>query len=102
MRALIVNGDDFGLTPGVNAGILDAHVRGILTSASLFANAPATEDAIRIARRSPTLGVGCHLTLVDGHPTLPPSQIPTLPPAGQFLPTWAAFISPAMTPPISI
>ena len=92
MRALIVNGDDFGLTPGVNAGILDAHVRGILTSASLFANAPATEDAIQIARRTPTLGVGCHLTLVDGQPTLPASLLPTLAPAGRFHSTWTAFI----------
>lgn len=42
-RQLVVNGDDFGLTPGVNAGILDAHRQGSLTSASLFANAPATD-----------------------------------------------------------
>jgi len=97
MRALIVNGDDFGLTPGVNAGILDAHVRGILTSASLFANAPATEEAIQIARRTPTLGVGCHLALVDGQPTLPSSLVPTLAPAGLFRPTWVAFIRAAAT-----
>ncbi len=96
MRALIVNGDDFGLTPGVNAGILDAHLGGILTSASLFANAPATEEAIQIARRTPTLGVGCHLALVDGQPMLPPSQLPTLAPGGQFHPTWGPFIRRAM------
>ena len=47
-RALIVNGDDFGLTPGVNAGVLQAHLGGILSSASLFANAPATDQAIDI------------------------------------------------------
>jgi predicted glycoside hydrolase/deacetylase ChbG (UPF0249 family) len=76
-RALIVNGDDFGLTPGVNTGILEAHLRGILTSASLFANAPSTEEAILIARRTPTLGIGCHLMLVDGYPLLPGSQVPT-------------------------
>jgi len=77
-RGLIVNGDDFGLTPGVNAGILECHARGILTSASLFANAPATAAAIDIALRTPTLGVGCHLTLVDGRPILPADQLPTL------------------------
>lgn len=95
-RALIVNGDDFGLTPGVNAGILDAHVRGILTSASLFANAPATNDAIQIARRTPTLGIGCHLALVDGAPILPLSQVPTLAPDGRFRPTWSSFIAAAL------
>ena len=92
MRALVVNGDDFGLTPGVNAGILDAHLRGILTSASLFANAPATPEAIAIARRTPALGVGCHLALVDGEPALPPRDVPTLAPGGRFRPTWIAFI----------
>ena len=95
-RALIVNGDDFGLTAGVNAGILDAHTRGILTSASLFANAPATADAVAIAARTPTLAVGCHLTLVDGEPVLPASEVPRLAPAGRFRPTWGAFIRDAM------
>jgi len=93
---LIVNGDDFGLTPGVNAGIVDAHVKGILTSASLFANAAATEGAIALAKETPTLAVGCHLTLVDGRPTLPPSALPTLAPDGDFRPTWRAFIRDAM------
>jgi predicted glycoside hydrolase/deacetylase ChbG (UPF0249 family) len=94
-RRLVVNGDDFGLTPGVNAGILAGHADGILTSASLFANAPETDAAIAIAQRTPTLGVGCHLTLVDGTPLLPASKIPTLAPDGRFLPTWSAFIAAA-------
>ena len=47
LRQLVVNADDLGLTIGVNDGIFDAHDLGILTSASLFANAPATDDAIR-------------------------------------------------------
>jgi hopanoid biosynthesis associated protein HpnK len=95
-RRLVVNGDDFGLTPGVNAGIVDAHRHGILTSASLFANAPETERAILIARRTPTLGVGCHLTLVDGIPVLPAWQVPTLAPGGRFRPTWRSFITAAL------
>jgi len=95
-RTLVVNGDDFGLTPGVNAGILAAHERGILTSASLFANAPATDEAIRIASRTPTLGVGCHLTLVDGIPVCRPEEVPTLAPGGRFLDTWGSFIRAAL------
>lgn len=95
-RALVVNGDDFGLTPGVNAGIIEAHRTGILTSASLFANAPATDDAIRLARETPTLGVGCHLTLVDGVPVLPPRQVPSLVTGGRFFATWGALLRRAL------
>jgi len=96
-RLLVVNGDDFGLTPGVNAGILHAHRCGILTSASLFANEAATDDAIEIARRTPSLGIGVHLTLVDGQPLLPAAAVPTLAPDGSFRPTWGAFIHAALT-----
>jgi len=96
-RRLVVNGDDFGLTPGVNAGIVDAHTRGILTSASVFANAGATLDAIALARNTPTLGVGCHLTLVDGAPLLPAARVPTLAPEGVFHPTWGEFIAAALS-----
>lgn len=95
-RILVVNGDDFGLTPGVNAGIIGAHTRGILTSASLFPNAPSTEEAISLARETPTLGVGCHLTLVDGSPVLPPARIRSLAPDGAFRPTWSAFLAAAL------
>lgn len=92
-RLLVVNGDDFGLTPGVNEGIVDAHRRGVLTSASLFACAPATPHAIELTRALPALGVGCHLAVVDGEPALPPDSIPTLVcPDGRFRPTWRAFV----------
>jgi len=101
-RALIVNADDFGLTPGVNAGILDAHTRGILTSASMFANASATDHAIQLARRTPTLGIGCHLALVDADPVLPSSLLPTLAPDGHFRPTWRAFIADALAGRIAV
>jgi predicted glycoside hydrolase/deacetylase ChbG (UPF0249 family) len=77
LRSLVVNADDLGLTVGVNNGIFDAHDRGVLTSASVFANARATEDAVARALRRPALGVGLHLTLVDGQPTLPASRVPS-------------------------
>ncbi len=77
-RSLVINADDLGLTVGVNDGIFDAHDRGVLTSASIFANAPATSNAVARAQRRPSLGVGCHLTLVDGRPTLPPARVPSL------------------------
>ena len=78
MGQLIVNADDFGLTAGVNRAIIELHQAGVVTSASLMARASATEEAIELAVRTPTLGVGCHVVLVDGAPVLPPDQIPSL------------------------
>jgi hopanoid biosynthesis associated protein HpnK len=93
LRQLVVNADDLGLTVGVNDGILDAHDLGILTSASVFATAPATADAIRRSRSRSSLGLGAHLTLVDGTPTLPASEVPTLVEGdGRFRRSWKPFI----------
>jgi len=93
IRRLVVNADDLGLTTGVNDGIFDAHDRGILTSASLFANAAATIDAIGRARRRPSLGIGAHLTLVDGAPMLAPDRVTTLVAEnGRFRATWKSFL----------
>ena len=64
MRYLIVNGDDFGMSPGVNRGILEAHRRGILTSASLMVDALASEDAAALAATAPDLSLGLHVELV--------------------------------------
>jgi predicted glycoside hydrolase/deacetylase ChbG (UPF0249 family) len=60
VRRLIVNADDFGLAAGVNEGIIEAHVTGILTSASLMVDRPAAADAARLAREHPALSVGLH------------------------------------------
>ena len=70
MRRLIVNADDFGLTAGVNRGILQAHARGIVTSATLMACGAAFEEATLLAAQSLKLSVGCHVVLVDGLPVL--------------------------------
>jgi chitin disaccharide deacetylase len=60
MRRLIVNADDFGFAAGVNEGIIEAHVRGVLTSTSLMVGRPAARDAARLAREHPALSVGLH------------------------------------------
>jgi predicted glycoside hydrolase/deacetylase ChbG (UPF0249 family) len=65
-KQLVVNADDFGFTPDVNRGIVEAHRGGILTSATLMANGEAFEDAVRLARETPSLDIGCHLVLVGG------------------------------------
>jgi chitin disaccharide deacetylase len=78
MIELILNADDFGLTRGVNEGIIRAHRDGILTSATLMANGLAFEDAVERARAVPSLGVGCHLVLVGGRAISAPDDIPSL------------------------
>ena len=78
MSRLIINADDFGLTAGVNRAILELHSAGVLTSTTLMARAGATDDALEKARGARTLGVGCHVVLVDGAPTLQASEIPSL------------------------
>jgi len=62
-RMLIVNADDLGLSEGVNAGIVAAHERGIVTSASLMVHQAAASKAARLARQHPTLGIGLHIDI---------------------------------------
>jgi hopanoid biosynthesis associated protein HpnK len=78
VRRLIVNADDFGLTAGVNRGILEAHATGIVTSTTLMANSAAFDDAVQLARLNSKLSVGCHLVLVDGSPLLGADTVPSL------------------------
>ncbi len=78
MRRLIVNADDFGLTSGVNEGILKAHREGIVTSSTLMACGPQFLEAARLAADNAHLSVGCHVVLVDGSPILAPQQVPSL------------------------
>jgi chitin disaccharide deacetylase len=62
-KYLIVNGDDFGQSAGINRGIIEAHERGILTSASLMVRWPFAAEAADYARAHPELSVGLHLDL---------------------------------------
>ena len=78
MKALVITADDFGAAIEVNEAVEVAHRDGILTAASLMVSASAADDAVQRAQRLPHLGVGLHLMLVDGRPTLPVDQIPDL------------------------
>lgn len=78
MRRLIINADDFGLTPGVNRSIIECHRAGAVTSATLMANSLAFDDAVSQAKSNPGLRLGCHITLIDSPPMLPPSQVSSL------------------------
>jgi hopanoid biosynthesis associated protein HpnK len=78
MRRLIVNADDFGFTSGVNRAIVEAHSRGIVTSATLMANGLAFAAAAQLAKTVPGMSVGCHVVLIDGQPVLGAKQVLTL------------------------
>src|SRR5262245_41603867 len=64
-RRVIVNADDFGLSDGVNRGIIRAHEAGILTSASLMVRWPAARAAADYARTHFRLSVGLHVDLAE-------------------------------------
>jgi len=78
VRRLIVNADDFGLTAGVNRAIVETHIGGVVSSATLMANGARFDDAVTAARSAPNLSVGCHVVLVDGTPVSPPGALDTL------------------------
>jgi hopanoid biosynthesis associated protein HpnK len=78
VKTLIVTADDFGVDVAVNEAVERGHREGILTAASLMVGGKAAGDAVERARAMPTLGVGLHLVLVEGRPTLPPEQVSRL------------------------
>ncbi len=86
MKKLILNADDFGMTRGVNEGIVRAHREGILTSTTLMANGDAFDDAVERARENPELGVGCHMVLVGGKCVAPRESVASLVDASGTLP----------------
>ncbi len=68
LKQIIINADDFGFCQSVNKAIVEAHTTGVLTSATIMANMPAVDEAIGIAKKNPTLGVGVHLNVTQGMP----------------------------------
>lgn len=86
MKRLIVNADDFGRTAGINAGTLEAHLRGIVTSATTMVLEDSALKGIRDAQaRAPRLSLGLHFTATGGgRPAAAVRDLPTLAPGGRF------------------
>lgn len=86
MQYLIVNADDLGISHGVNRGILEAHIQGIVTSTTAMVNLPAAGAGIQLMQnQAPKLGIGLHFTFTRGRPVLPPEQVRSLvQPNGEF------------------
>ena len=93
LRYIIINADDFGRHVEINRAVEEGLVHGCLRSATVMPGGAAFAGAIDIARRHEELGLGVHFTLVDGHPILPPEEIPSLVGSeGDFLPDHTALL----------
>ena len=93
----MVNADDFGFTSGVNRAIVKAHTDGVVTSATLMANAPAFCEVKELSKQFPKLSIGCHVVLIDGEPVLPPEKVRSLTQSGRFRDDLRTFAARALT-----
>jgi len=75
---LIINADDFGLHPGINAGIIAGFKKGIITSASISVNGKAYQDAVLLLKQNPGLDIGLHVTLIEEYPVLGAEKVKSL------------------------
>jgi predicted glycoside hydrolase/deacetylase ChbG (UPF0249 family) len=90
---LVVNADDFGMSPAISRGIVTAHRDGIVTSTSLLGNTSDLGAAVELLAATPSLGVGAHLALVGGGPIAGPAAVPSLlAPEGGFWPRAQDFV----------
>lgn len=78
MKRVIVNADDFGLDAHTVEWTIKGFERGALTSATIMAGMPATDEAIAWAKRHPEFSFGVHLYLVDETPMSEPKLIPSM------------------------
>lgn len=94
-RLLIVNADDYGLTPAMDRGILRAHRDGVVSSVSVLAVGPALPRTAAWLTEHPGLGIGAHLALVgEDPPVLSAREIPTLvTKRGRFPLSWRVFLA---------
>lgn len=73
-KLVIINGDDFGYSLGINKGIVKAYEEGVLTSTSVMANLLTGEESfsgLKSGLAKPSLGIGVHLNLTYGKPLRP-------------------------------
>lgn len=76
--AVVINADDFGLTDGVCAGIVQAMVAGAVTSTTAMVCVPGAVERLRHWAPRVSGRIGAHLQLTSGAPILPPESVPSL------------------------
>ncbi len=95
MKKLLVNADDLGLSSAINAGIIQSHASGIVTSTSLVASGQAFEEGVQLAHQHASLGVGVHLALVEENSVSP--SLPALAPRGVLPRTYGELVKKVIT-----
>lgn len=65
---IVINADDLGAGPSINDEIFELMSLGLVTSATLMANAPAFQDAVERMKDFPNCSFGVHLNLTDFAP----------------------------------
>ena len=85
-KKVIINADDFGIAEGVNRGIAECHLNGVLNSASLLVNMPGTKDAAELSQKMPGLKIGLHISLIGGQPVSRKEEVPFLVNENGFFP----------------
>jgi chitin disaccharide deacetylase len=75
---LIVNADDLGIHPAINAGILSAYRGGILTSCTMLMTTAYLEETVRDYVRPAALPIGIHLSLTLGKAMAPRREVSDL------------------------
>jgi predicted glycoside hydrolase/deacetylase ChbG (UPF0249 family) len=76
--SLVVTADDFGISPGVDRGILQSHREGIVGVTALMLTLPEAESSVARLARAPDLDLGAHLDLTCGRPVSGPGNVPSL------------------------
>lgn len=77
-KTVLFSADDFGASSVINAAVVQAHRRGLLTSAGLMATGAAFREAAQLARECPDLSVGLHLSLLQAQPVSDAARLPRL------------------------
>lgn len=67
-KIAIVNADDYGISPVISAGILEAHARGLVNSISIIPTGKELETALQELAPYPLLATGVHLSVTWGTP----------------------------------
>jgi chitin disaccharide deacetylase len=64
-RVLIINADDLGMYPAINAPVIDSIEQGVASSCSLMPPCPGAHQALRLLKARPHIRFGIHFTLVS-------------------------------------
>ncbi|AQY49704.1 hypothetical protein PWEIH_01742 [Listeria weihenstephanensis FSL R9-0317] len=79
MQKIIINADDFGMSKGINYGVMEAYLNGVVSSTLLMPNLEAAEHAVKLAKVAcPDLFIGQHTNFLLGKPCSDPAKIPSM------------------------